>query len=108
MRSQVGKFSFYFQFLELFFSLALSFWKSNARRVFAVNEGDHVRRIKKDIRSNMAPTALGSFFFHWWVNWLYWLYALTNIAWRHPDVTTFREHYIIFKIEMCECVVWEI
>ena len=75
---------------------------SNARKVFAVNEGDIIRRSKKDTSSNNAPAALGSFF------------PLTSkltslvicpdhirtllvpdcfyITWHHPDVTNFRDH----------------
>ena len=42
--------------LESFFSLAL--WKNNARKVFAVNEGDLIRQSKKGTSSNIALAAL--------------------------------------------------
>ena len=83
--------------------MALSFWKSNARKVFAVNEGDLIRRSKKDTSSNIAPAALGSFFFpltsklislaicHDHMSTLL-VRDCFYIAWLHPDVTNFREH----------------
>lgn len=63
--------------LELFFSLTLSFWKSNTRKGFAVNEDDLIRRIIKFGSSSIAPVALGPSLIQFTSQLIYCIYVHT-------------------------------
>ena len=81
-----------------------------------MNEGDLIRRSKKDTTSNIAPAELGSFFSSKSTSLAICPDHICTllvrdcfyIAWHHPDVTKFREHKLIFQTEMCKSVVSEI